>query len=161
MNTYLKYKSVYYLHETCGCLNSLISVELLYSFSSFTFWTVCPIWCQQKSIKSCIQEWFPPGNFDLRPSRRSFSESTSFYVDTDPVCMLDTHHTADITIHRFYTVYQKRSKETQYGYNHLGVYEIMIHNSYMISPKKVIRTSKWVQSFRFLQYNDTQLLYGD
>ena len=74
--------------------------------------------------------------------------------------MLGTHRTADIMIHRFYTVYQKRSTEPQYGYSHLGVHEIMIQSSYMISPKKVIRTSKWVQSFRFLQGNDTQLLYG-
>ena len=32
-----------------------------------------------------IQEWFTPGNLDLRPSQRSFSQGTMFNVDTDPV----------------------------------------------------------------------------
>ena len=31
------------------------------------------------------QEWFTPGNLDLCPSRRSFSQGTMFNVDTDPV----------------------------------------------------------------------------
>ncbi len=131
------------------------------------------------------QEWFTPGSLDLCPSQRSFPESTSFYLDTDPACMLDTHHTADMQllhsvskkVHRtsirvqpfrciwdhdkqFLHGVSKKVTEPQYGYSHLAVYKMMTHNSYMVSPKKVLRTSKWVQSFKCLQYNNTQLLHG-